>query len=253
MAGMPTYSRAFASDPKGFPMRAWIAGLAAAAALLAGPVGAAEPMPQGVLQLSTAASVELPNDLLRLVFSTTREGADAVAVQAALKEALDAALAEARGAAQPGRLDVQTGAFALQPRHAPKGGGIAGWQGSAELIVEGRDIDAIAKLPGRIRTMTIARVGRSLSREARQSAEAEAASQAIAGYRAKAERYAKQFGYASATLLDVHVSSADAPGPVPMMAERAMSMSAAADAPLPVEPGKATVTVHVSGRVQMLK
>ncbi|MDQ6680710.1 MAG: SIMPL domain-containing protein, partial [Pseudomonadota bacterium] len=128
------------------------------------PAAHAEALPpQGVLSLSTSASVEVPRDLLSVTFSTTREGADAAAVQSQLKQALDAALVEARRAAKPGELDVQTGNFALHPRYAPKGG-ITGWQGSAELVVEGRDMQAIGQLTGRVSTLTVARVGYGLSR-----------------------------------------------------------------------------------------
>ena len=82
------------------------------------------PPPQGVLGLSASASVEVTKDLLAVTFSTTREGSDANAVQAQLKQALDAALAEAKKAARPGQVDVQTGNFSLYPRYAnrPAGG-----------------------------------------------------------------------------------------------------------------------------------
>ena len=77
------------------------------------------PPPQGVLGLSASASVEVTKDVLAVTFSTTREGTDANAVQAQLKQALDAALAEAKKAARPGQVDVQTGNFSLYPRYAP--------------------------------------------------------------------------------------------------------------------------------------
>ena len=75
--------------------------------------------------LTASASVEVTKDLLAVTFSTTREGADANAVQAQLKQALDAALAEAKKAARPGQVDVQTGTFSLYPalRDAPTQGG----------------------------------------------------------------------------------------------------------------------------------
>jgi len=73
--------------------------------------------PQGVLGLSASASVEVAKDVLTVAFATTKEGADANLVQAQLKEALDAALAEARKVAKPGQLDVQTGNFSIYPRY----------------------------------------------------------------------------------------------------------------------------------------
>ena len=224
-----------------------------AAAVLAG-AGAAfasdAPPPSGVVNLSSSASIEVARDFMSVTLSTTREGADAHTVQAALKQALDAALAEARRAAKPGQVDVRTGNFSLYPRHTNKGV-MFGWQGTAELTLEGRDMTAIGQLAGRISTMTIARVSHGLSRELREKTEGEAAAQAIARYRAKAAEYATQFGYSSYSIREVNVSSDEPPGgPIPMMRAQAMTRE---DAALPVEAGRAPVTVTVTGSVQMLK
>jgi predicted secreted protein len=235
-------------------MKTPAAPLAAAFAVLAfaaaGPARAETPPPQGVLSLSATASVEVTKDLLSITFSTTKEGPDANVVQAQLKQALDAALAEAKKAARPGQLDVQTGAFSLFPRYAPKGG-ISGWQGTAEIIVDGRDMAAIGQLSGRITTMTVARVVYRLSREANQKVEGEVAAEAIARYRAKAAEYAKQFGYATYSIREGNVTTTEPQqGPTPMYRAQASAMSAQGDA-LSVEPGKALVNANVSGTVQM--
>lgn len=207
------------------------------------------PPPQNVVDLSASASVEVAQDLLTVVFSTAREGSDATVVQGQLKQALDAALAEARNVARPGQIDVRTGNFSLAPRYSPKGG-FAGWQGRAELVVDGRDVAGIARLTGRVATMTVARTGFSLSREARDQAEAEVSAQAIARFRDKAGRVAHDFGFGSWSLREVSLSSNEpGPGIVPMM--RAQTARAADDAPLPVEAGKAVVTATVSGSVQL--
>jgi predicted secreted protein len=220
----------------------------AAAAAQAQPV-------QGVLGLSAQASVEVTKDLLAITFSTSRQGPDANAVQAELKRALDAALAEARKAARPGELEVQTGNFSLYPRYTGGTGttppGLSGWQGSAELIVEGRDIAAIGQLAGRITTMSVARVGHRLSRQASQRVEAEIAVEAIARYRAKAADYARQFGYAGYTIREVSVATSEPEGgPMPMLRMQAAAAAPPGDA-LSVEPGKSVVTATVNGTVQM--
>ena len=97
-----------------------------------------------VVNLTSSAQVEVTKDVLAITFTATREGADAQSVQTALKQALDAALAEARRVLKAGQIDVCTGNFSIYPRHALKGGGITGWQGTAELVVEGRDMSGIA-------------------------------------------------------------------------------------------------------------
>jgi predicted secreted protein len=226
--------------------------VASAALALATLAAHAEPAaaPQGVVSLSSSATVEVAKDLMTLVLTTTREGQDSAGVQSQLKQALDAALAEARKAARPQQLEVQTGNFSLYPRYSAKGS-ISGWQGTAELVIEGRDMPAIGALAGRIGTMTIARVGYGLSRETRERVEGEVAAQAIGRFRAKAADYARQFGYAGYSLREVSVSASEPPpfAPAPML--RAKAMSASADESLPVEAGKGAVSISVSGTVQM--
>jgi len=226
--------------------------LAAALAVLAAPgVQANEPPLSNVVSLSASATVEVNKDLLNVTLGTTREGTDAAQVQAGLKQALDAALAEARRVAKPGDIEVHTGNFSLFPRYSPKGG-INGWQGSAELVIEGKDIPGIAALTGKISTLTIARVGSNLSREQREKVEAEVAAQAIARYRAKAAEYAKQFGFSGYTLREVNIGGSE-----PQMYAAApmarMKTLGVADESLPVELGKGNVTITVNGSVQMTK
>ena len=224
------------------------------AAVVAAPARADTAPPQGVLGLSASASVEVVKDLLAVTFSTTREGSDANAVQAQLKLALDAAVAEAKKAARPGQLEVQTGNFSLYPRYSsPAGPGpqsISGWQGSAELIVEGRDMAAIGQLTGRITTMTIAHVAYRLSREASQRVESDIVAEAIAAFRAKAASYAKLFGYGGYAVREVTVATSEPQsGPMPML--RMQAAGSVAGEALPVQPGKAVVTANVNGTIQM--
>jgi len=237
-----------------FTMRAACAACVFAAASLALPAAAQFAQPDGVLGLSASASMEVQKDVLAVTFSTTKDGVDANAVQAQLKQALDTALAEARRAAKPGgEVEVQTGNFALYPRYAPPTSSgraaISGWQGSAELLVHGRDIAAISQLTARIATMTIAHVEYRMSREASQRVEGDVAAQAIAAFRARASAYAKQFGYAGYAIREVNVQTSE-PGPQPLMRMQAQVATAAAEA-LPVEPGRALVTANVNGTVQM--
>ncbi|WP_431102378.1 SIMPL domain-containing protein [Roseateles noduli] len=212
-----------------------------------------------VLALNASATTEVTRDLLQLRFSTTREGKEAGAVQNELKQALEAALTEARKVAKPGQVDLQAGNLSVYPRYGqPKGSSsaapqITGWQGSVELLVQGRDIEAISKLSGRINSLAIANVSYGLSREAREKAEDDVVAQAIASYKAKAALYAKQFGYSGYRIGEVSVN-ADQPAPVMMAAQaRFKTMASSADEALPVESGKATVTVNVNGNVVMTR
>jgi predicted secreted protein len=234
--------------------RTILAGYAlAVASLSCGPAAAqamVAPQPQNVLQLEARGTVEVQQDLLMLQLSTTREGTDATAVQNQLKAALDAALAEAKKAAQPGQMDVRTGNFAIYPRHG-RDGKVNGWTGSAELVLEGRDFARITQAASRITTMTLGGVSFGLSREQRARVETEAQTMAIERFKAKAGELAKGFGFGGYTLREVAVN-ANEPGAVPRLRMAAQEARlASADASVPVEPGRSAVTVTVSGSVQL--
>jgi predicted secreted protein len=226
--------------------------LTASTALIPLAHAQAEALRRDALNLSATASQEVTRDVLGITFTSSKEGSDANQVQNALKQALDAALAEARKIAKPGLVELQTGNFSLYPRYAPKTGVINGWQGTAELIVEGKDTAAIAQLTGRIATMSIARVGYSLSREAREKVEGEVVAQAISRYKLRAADYARQFGFSGYQIGEVSVNTADS-GPMAAPAMMRMKGAAMADESLPVEAGKATVSVNVNGVVLMTK
>jgi predicted secreted protein len=229
--------------------------LIALALVAAGPASLAQtlPPPQNVVSLSAAASQQVPQDWLTVVLATTREGADATALQSQLKQALDAALTEARRTARgagPQELEVQTGGFSLNPRYG-RDGRMSGWSGRAELVLQGRDTAAIAALTGRIQTLTVASTGFSLSREAREKVEAQVVAEAIARFRARADEVSRQFGFAAWSLREVGVQT-DVPMGVPQPRLRvASAMVASADEALPTEAGKATVSATVSGSVTL--
>jgi predicted secreted protein len=206
------------------------------------------PPPQNVLQLSASGSVEVQQDLLSLSLTTTREGTDANAVQGQLKTALDAALTEARKAALPGQLDVRTGNFSLHPRYT-QGGRISGWNGTAELVLEGRDFGRITQTAAKIQTMTLGGVSFGLSREQRAKVETEAQTIAIERFKAKAAELAKGFGFSGYSLREVSVNANDQGFPRPV--RMAMEAKASSDSALQVEAGKSTVMVNVSGSVQL--
>lgn len=207
------------------------------------------PAPQNVLQLSASGTVEVQQDLLNLVLTTTREGKDPNVVQAQLKAALDAALTEARKAAQPGQLDVHTGSFGLYPRYEP-GNKIGGWRGTAELVLEGRDFPLITQTAARIQSMTLGGVGFGLSREQRAKVEGEAQAIAIERFKAKASELARSFGFSGYSLREVAVNSNDQ-GNIPRQRFAPGQLATAASAPVPVEAGKSAVTVTLSGSVQL--
>jgi len=222
--------------------------------MLSGAMASAQSLPaiapQNVLQLSADATVEVQQDWLELNLNTTRDGTDAAAVQNQLKQAVDAALQQVRALSQPGQLDVRTSSFNLSPQHNREGR-ITGWQGTAGLVLEGRDFALIAAAAGKVQSLTMAGVQFSLSRAQRARAQDEAQAIAITRFKANAGDIAKGFGFSGYSLREVSVNANDqgfAPRPR-MLAMQAKG--AVADAPVPMEAGKSAVVVTVSGSVQL--
>jgi predicted secreted protein len=208
--------------------------------------------PANVVQIAASGFMEVQQDWLTMRLNTTETGPDAVTVQNQLKVALESALRVARAQAQPGALEVSTGRFSIYPRYNSSGK-INGWQGTTELLLEGRDVARISETAGKIATLTLGGVSFSLSREARQRLESEVQAQAIERFRARATEVAKGFGFAGYTLREVSISSTDQ-GNDMVVRPRMMAMeakAAASDAPVPVEAGKSMVNVTVSGSIQL--
>lgn len=206
--------------------------------------------PQNVVQLSANASVDVAQDLMVFSMSTTRDGSDASAVQTQLKLALEVALSEAKKVINSGQLDVKTGQFSLSPRYGREGK-INGWQGTVEMVMEGRDFEKISSTAGKIQSLSVAGVSFGLSRELRARVQTDAQARAIANFKVQAESIAKGFGFSGYTLREITVNANDVGQPFRPRMMAMESRAVMADAPVPVEAGKSTVQVTVSGSVQL--
>lgn len=212
------------------------------------------PSPQNVVQLSAVGSVEVNQDLLVVTLSASEEGSNAAAVQKRLQQVVDAALATARPQAKNGAMELRTSGFNVYPRTTSKDGKIAGWQGRAQLVLQGKDFDRITSAATQVQGMQVSQVTFGLSKEGRAKVEGDAQSQAIEQFQIKANSLAKAFGFAGYSLREVAVNSNENTGRPQMYQAAMMKSSMAADAesaPLAVEAGKTTVEVQVTGSVQL--
>ena len=212
----------------------------------------AAPEVQQVLQLSASARKEVAQDWLSVVVRAQQDGSDPVALQTQLKAMVEAALASLRPRLQPQQLEVRSGQLGIYPRHNSQGR-VTGWQGQADLVVEGRDFAKVSQLAGNLPRMTVAQADFSLSREGRQQLEAEVQSLAVQNFRQRAQALAKDFGFAGYNLRQVSVSSVDRPEPgiQPRLMMAADAAAAPAQAPIPLVAGKDEVRITVSGSIQL--
>lgn len=226
------------------------------AGLFAG-VGAAQAQApevlRNVVQLSASGQVEVSQDWLQMNLSASRDGNEAAAVQKQLQQVVDAAMRSLKPQVSGQSMQVRSGSFGVYPRHG-NDGKIKGWQGRAEIVVEGKDFARISEAAAQVNDMTVSSMGFGLSREGREKVQEQAQSQAIESFKQRASTLAKQFGFNSYTLREVSVNSQDGfYAPRMQRANVAMAASAKVERadPVPVEAGKEQVTVNVSGSVQL--
>lgn len=201
-----------------------------------------------VVTLDASATAEVATDTLTITLFTEEQGADPTDLAARVNARLEQALARARSESA---VDARSGSYQTNPVY-DRANQITGWRIRAELILESRDFKAAGALASRLQpAMKLAAMVFSLSRAAREKAEAALLTEALAKYQAKAQVVARSLGFPGYTLGQVTVRS-DGPQ-MPPMAYRGMAMAAMADAapapPVPVEGGKNAVTVAVSGSV----
>jgi predicted secreted protein len=204
--------------------------------------------PSGVLSLNAQASAEVPQDEVEITMFFEQQASEPSALTSTLNERGDAALQKARGVSG---VTARSGAFSIFPS-TDRDGRISTWRGRTEVVLESRDFAAASKLAGQMASiMQVGNVRFSLSPEAQRAAEQRLSTEAIKSFREQAASSAQAFGFSGYSIREVNVNhSGVMPRPMMMMSAHAMGADAKG-APMPLEAGTSTVTVNVSGSVQM--
>jgi predicted secreted protein len=229
----------------------------AAAVLLAGAAMAQsafaqsviQAQPSGVLSLAAQASVDVPQDVVDITLFYEQEAQDPASLTSVLNQRADAALRQAKGV---DNVTAHSGSFTVYPS-TDRDGRISAWRGRTEVVLESKDFAAASKLAGKMSdSMQVGSVTFSLSPEAQRAAEQKLSTQAIASFKQQAQSSAQAFGYSGYAIREVNIGhNGSSPRPVMMMAARSMGADAKMSAPMALEGGTSTVTVNVSGSVQM--
>lgn len=225
-------SLALALAASALPCAAWAAGS------LAGPK----------LDMQAQVVRALPNDTLRVTLTSTHEQGTPQELTRQVLADLQSVSSEVRD--QP---DIQEATGPVQVQPLWKDNHITGWSASASLVLTSRDIPLLAgKLGVLSEHVQVSSVRYSLSRQARQNAQAQMLAAVSKDFRAKAQALARDLGYESFTLAHVQLSeSGDAPPvfePRPMIAMAAMKQPAGL---APEASGTTNVSVTLAGSVTL--
>lgn len=211
--------------------------------------GVVQYQPAGVLSLNAQASTEAPQDVVDITLFYEQEASDPSALTSTLNQRADSALQKTRGVSG---VTARTGSFSIYPS-TDRDGKISAWRGRTEIVLESHDFAAASKLAGQLASiMQVGNVQFSLSPEAQRAAEQKLTGEAIRSFREQAASSAQAFGYSGYSIREVNVGrNGVMPRPMMMMSARAMNSEAKQAAPISLEGGTSTVTVNVSGSVQM--
>lgn len=221
--------------------------LAAFPALAAGPA-----KPTGTLvDFRVEVQKSVANDLGRATAYTEMSGTDPAEVAEKVKTVIAESLATAK--AQPD-ITVKSGLSRTWPVYAKGGRTIESWRMRSEILLESRDAGALSTAIGKLQgTLAIGNLVFSPALETRRQAENEATLEAIAAFRAQAGRIAG----ALKKPYRIRQMSVNGSGnfPQPHALARGAALMSAEAAPMlsvmPTEAGESTLTVTVSGKIEL--
>jgi len=204
--------------------------------------------PSDVLSLDAAVTTEVSPDLAIINLAIDREGPDPVVLSREINQVLTDALARARAISG---VIAASGGYTSYPRQDNRGKR-TGWQVRAELILKSKDFARLSQLAGALgNDLQVSGTRFEVSPELRGAEEARLIDSAAQAFRNKATAAVKAFGFAGYRIREVQLGSlGQQAGPRPVL--MAMSRAGGADAAgPPLESGRVTLTLTVSGSVQM--
>jgi predicted secreted protein len=219
-------------------------------AVLAATTAVAQPSPQqpffNVITLETSATADVPTDTLTVTLFTEEQGPDPGALATRVNARLEEALARAK---KEPKVETHSSNYQTSPVY-DRANQITGWRTRAEIVLESRDFKAVSALAGALQPgMKLASMQFSLSRAAREAADASLLNEALAKFQERARQIAKGLGFPGYQLGQITVRNEGPIRPQPVMYRMQAAAAEGAPGPVPAEGGKNAVTVFVSGSV----
>ncbi len=233
-----------------------IAGSLIGTAAFARPsVQACDPGAGNTARLAAIARESVIPDEAAITVSASEHAAHGKDVAAATRRVLRTVKAAAAlAAATPGIVAETTGFATIRDYRFVNGAQVTdGWWVRDEVILTSRHLTALGDLTGHLATtMHVEATSTRISSRLRDRVERSLTKRAIASFRAKAASVTRDFGlhrYGLCTI-DVGRLQGDRAIPRPVFPMLVARRSAPA-APLPIAPGRATLSVTVSGSIRM--
>ena len=207
----------------------------------------AEPRNRASFRVEAVREVE--NDWVTARLSVVAEGKQASAVADEVNTVMAQALERAKRATG---VERRSGGYVTQPVYEE--GRIVRWRATQDLRLESSDVEALSALIGDLQggSVLLSGIQFSVRRETRQALEDELIAEALAAFRARADRIAAGLGEQEWSLIDVSVgTTATAPYRVQMESHNMRLRSSKAMAAPALEAGSSEIRIQASGTVEL--
>ena len=157
-------------------------------ALAAVSAASAQPSQQpffNVVTIEASATADVPTDTLTVTLFVEEQGPDPAALATRVNARLEEALARAK---KEPKVEAHSGNYQTTPVY-DRANQITGWRTRADIVLESRDFKAVSALAGALQpALKLGSMTFSLSRAAREAADAALLTEALAKFQEKGSR-----------------------------------------------------------------
>jgi len=197
------------------------------------------------IELSAEAQQNAPNDLARATVYVEMQDANPAELAKRVNNALGAILGISTKFTG---VKSRTGDTQSYPIYGAKNNRLEGWRMRAEIDFESRDIPMLSDLLGRLKDYAmVGELQLQTAPETRRRAEDDAMREALTLFQARAKLVAEQLGKPY-RISNLSIQTGGARPPRPPMMMRAATAEAS---PMPISPGESSITVTVSGKIEL--
>lgn len=198
------------------------------------------------INLRVSATKEVENDTLVAVMYNERSGPQPTALADDVNRTITWAVDLAK---KKSGIKVQTLNYRQDPLY--KNQRVSGWKVRQSIRLESSDTTALSALIGELqKRLSVASLNYTVSPDVRKSVEDALIAEALDRFRRRGKLISSELGRPDYRIVNMDiVTSGHAPGPVRMRSVAAMAKSSVAAPTL--EPGEQTVSVQVSGTIEL--
>lgn len=202
-----------------------------------------------MVSLQAEARSELANDMLGATLYVELDDRDPARLAARVSTRMNDAMKLRDGFKG---VTFTSGSQSTWPQYG-KDNRLDGWRTRASLRIESRDIDAAARAIARLQEiMQLERIGFSVSPASLATAEDRLLGEAIKAFTARAELARAALGAKDWRLVNMNLHTGGyAPPPMPLLRKGLMMAADTAIAPQEMEAGTSTISISVSGTIQL--